>query len=85
MTKDKEKRIIESAKYYVYNNSTIRTTASVFNISKSQMHIDLTIKLKLLDEDLYDAVNNVIDINRKERSKRGGLVLKHKYELLKGS
>lgn len=78
------KKVIECAKYYVENNSTIRKTAKEFNMSKSQIHNYLKINLKTLgDEELYKRVIELSDKNKKERSLRGALATKRRYELLK--
>lgn len=78
-TNEIDKRIITHARYYVDNVSTVREVAKQFGLSKSQVHIDITKKLKYLDLDLYDEVCKVIDKNKKERHVRGGRAIKNKY------
>lgn len=78
-------RIVESAHYFIDNVSTVRKTAKAFNISKSQMHIDLSIHLKNIDKDLYYAVRKILNKNKQERHLRGGLATKRKYYLLRTS
>ena len=80
-----DKRIITHARYYVDNSSTVREVAKQFGLSKSQVHIDITKKLKKLDLDLYHEVRKIADKNKKERHIRGGLALKTKYQKLKGT
>lgn len=84
MTKDEiNEKVLECAKYYVENNSTVRDIAKIYNISKSQVHNYLRFNLKKLDETLYNKVKIVSDKNKKERHVRGGLATKRKYESLK--
>lgn len=82
---DIDERIITHAHYYVDNSSTVREVAKHFGLSKSQVHIDITEKLKKLDLSLYDEVRKVIEKNKKERHFRGGLAFKTKCQLLKGA
>ncbi len=74
-----EKRIVLEAEYVIKNNATVRKTAEIFNIGKSTVHIDMTLRLKEIDLDLYDKVKEVLAINLKERHLRGGLATKLKY------
>jgi len=78
-------RIKEEADYYIKNDSTVRATAKRFGVSKTNVHIDLTKRLKDLDDDLYFQVRKVMNKNKKERHLRGGLATKRKYYLLKNS
>lgn len=77
-------RVINCAKYYVNKSSTIREVANYFGLSKSQVHLDITKKLKNLDLDLYYEVCKLISKNKNERCIRGGLAIKTKYQLMKG-
>lgn len=69
--------------YILENNSTIRKTASVFGVSKSTVHVDVSHKLKNLDYELYKKVKVVLNNNFKERNIRGGMATKNKYEKIK--
>lgn len=76
-------RILKCAKYYVENQSTVRAVGKQFNISKSQVHINLTTHLKILNKELYYEVRKIMNKNKRERHLRGGLATKRKYYLLK--
>ena len=79
-----EKRVIELAQYIIENNTTVRKTASVFNISKSTVHKDVHERLLKINPQLYNEAKKVLDTNKAERHIRGGLATKNKY-LLKRS
>lgn len=83
--KELNARIIKCAEYYVDNSSTVRAVAKHFGLSKSQVHIDITKKLKNIDLDLYYEVCKIINKNKQERHVRGGLATKRKYYLLKST
>ena len=74
-----EERTIEVANYIIENKPTVRAAAKHFNISKSTVHKDLTVRLPEIDADLYDSVRKILDINKAERHLRGGLATKEKY------
>ena len=76
-------RIIKCAKYYVEHRSTVRVVGKQFGLSKSQVHINLTMHLKKIDKDLYYDVRKIMNKNKRERHLRGGLATKRKYYLLK--
>lgn len=70
------------ASYIIDNNSTIRKTATVFNLSKSTVHNDVSNKLKYINKGLYIDVQKVLAINFKEKHIRGGASTKKLYEQL---
>ena len=76
-----EKRAIELAQYIIENNTTVRKTASVFNISKSTVHKDVHERLLKINPQLYNEAKKVLDTNKAERHIRGGLATKNKYLL----
>ena len=67
------------ASYVIDTGATVRACASHFGISKSTVHKDLTSKLKLYNKPLYEAVKEVLDLNKSERHIRGGEATKRKY------
>lgn len=73
-------RIIDEAEYIVKTGSTVRSTASVFGVSKSTVHKDVTERLKQIDKILYKKVKKVLLINLRERHIRGGEATKRKYK-----
>ena len=61
------------------NDSTVRKTATVFGVSKSTVHKDITVRLRELDKPLFNEVAKLMEINKKERHIRGGMATKLKY------
>ncbi len=74
-----KERTLQVAKYIVVTEDTIRSTAKVFNLSKSTIHNDLSKRLQLLDEKMYEQVKKVLDKNFSEKHIRGGQSTKAKY------
>lgn len=66
--------------YIKKHGATVRSTAGVFNISKSTVHKDVTERLKIKNPALYSEVKKVLEINKSERHIRGGLATKRKYK-----
>ena len=71
------------AHYILEQNTTIRATAKEFNIPKSTVHHDLSVKLKYLDYSLYKEVQKLMEENFSIKHIHGGESTKHKYEQLK--
>lgn len=78
-----EKRCIEVGRYIRDTGATVRQAGTVFGISKSTVHIDVTKRLYELDRSLYDEVKNVLQENKAQRHIRGGNATKEKYSKLK--
>lgn len=78
-----EQIAIESAKYTIANNSTIRQTARHMGVSKSTVHKDLKIRLKEISRSLYEDVSVVLEVNWEEKYIRGGIATKKKHEKLR--
>lgn len=79
-----EERAVALAEYIIKNNATVRDAASVFRISKSTVHKDVTERLSTINARLYQDVKGVLEQNKSERHIRGGLATKNKYAALKG-
>lgn len=73
-------RVLETAAYFLKNNSTIRDTAKVIGVGKSTVHKDLTEKLKNIDCITYKEVRNLLNKNIEVRHIRGGLSTQRKYK-----
>ena len=69
--------------FVVETGATVRHTASVYGISKSTVHKDLTERLKYIDPALFKEVKRVLDNNKAERHLRGGEATRLKYRRLK--
>lgn len=78
---DKKERAVILGEYMTDNNSTVRSAAVHFGISKSTVHKDLREKLPSISPALYKRVQQVLETNKKERHIRGGLATKRKYAL----
>ena len=67
------------AEYLIEKNTTVRSVAQKFNVSKSTVHKDITINLKNANPYLYEMAKKVLEINKSERHIRGGEATKQKY------
>lgn len=72
-------RAIRLAEYIVETKNTVRKTASVFGISKSTVHKDVTERLKHINPPLYREVGIILEQNKQERHVRGGEATRQKY------
>lgn len=80
-----EKRCIEIGNYIKNTGATVRKAGSVFGISKSTVHIDVTKRLYEIDRELYNEVEKVLQENKAQRHIRGGIATKEKYIALKNN
>ncbi len=76
---DIDERVLKEAEYILKNGATVRAAAKAFGVSKSTVHHDVTVKLRSLDEYLYEKVRKTLDINLSERHIRGGLATRERY------
>ena len=79
MREDIEKRALEIGHYIVEKSATVRQTASVFRVSKSTVHKDVTERLAQVNPTLAAETRKVLDVNKSERHIRGGMATKEKY------
>ena len=77
------RRVLYQAKVMLEDKLTVREVAKIIGLSKSTIHKDLTEKLKLIDENLFDEVSILLEYNKNIRHIRGGQKTKEKYEHLK--
>lgn len=77
------RRVVYQAKIMLDDMLTVREVAKLIGLSKSTIHKDLTEKLKYIDIDLYNAVLELLEYNKKIRHIRGGQKTKEKYKNLK--
>ncbi len=75
-----EERVLKVAHYIADNGATVRQAASIFGVSKSTVHKDITHKLKELSPALYRDVAQVLMKNKAERHIRGGMATHRKYK-----
>ena len=74
-----EERAVKCAEYIVETGCTVRACSAHFSISKSTVHKDVAERLRYIDGDLYERVQQVLKLNLSERHIRGGLATKEKY------
>lgn len=67
------------ASYIIENQTTVRAAAKRYGISKSTVHKDVTEILKRTNKNMYSAVKEVLDKNKRERHLRGGEATRQKY------
>ena len=80
-----KERTLNEARFLLSTKNTIRHTAKIFGVSKSTVHIDLSKRLRTLDESLYQCVKDVLDLNFEEKHIRGGISTKNKYKMEKNN
>ena len=74
-----EERAKKCAEYIVATGCTVRACSAHFSISKSTVHKDVSERLKYVDNDLYERVREVLEVNLSERHIRGGIATREKY------
>ncbi len=75
-----EERVLELAHYIINTNSTVRSTAKKFRVSKSTVHKDVTERLLEINPGLASEVKEVLENNKAERHLRGGMATRQKYK-----
>lgn len=79
MKEEIRKRVLLEAEYIMSTLSTLRQTATLFGVSKSTVHVDMSKRLKKLNEKKFKKITKILDINFSEKHIRGGLATKRKY------
>ena len=74
------KRVLEICHYIIETNNTVRKTATVFGVSKSTVHKDMTERLPAINKELAAQVKAILEKNKAERHLRGGEATKKKYQ-----
>ena len=62
-----EARVLDIADYIVETGATVRAAASVFGVSKSTVHKDITERLRQINKVLGEQVAAVLETNKDER------------------
>ena len=75
-----KERVLDIAHYLLSTKCTVRQVAKTFCVSKSTAHKDLSYRLPMLDQALYNKVSLVLGENWAERYIRGGESTKRKYK-----
>ena len=74
-----EERAAELAVCIIENKATVRAVAKKFGISKSTVHKDISERLKEYNKTLYMRVKVILDENKAERHRRGGVATRNRY------
>lgn len=82
---DIETRVILFAEYMLENKSTVRATARHFGYSKSTVHKDLSVRLKDVNNAMYNDICLLLNENLSTRHIRGGNATKMKYTEIKNA
>ncbi|MBQ8433027.1 MAG: sporulation transcriptional regulator SpoIIID [Clostridia bacterium] len=72
-------RCVVLGEYLIERQTTVRSTAQHFGVSKSTVHKDVTQTLKNVDRGLYFEVQKLMLKNKSERHLRGGEATRQKY------
>lgn len=73
-------RVLDISKHIIKSSATVRQTATVFGVSKSTVHKDVTERLPIINEQLANEVRQILDLNKAERHLRGGEATRKKYK-----
>ena len=68
------------AEYVIETGATVRSAAIYFGLSKSNVHKDLSYKLRYINNVLYQDVKEILEKNKALRHIRGGEATRLKYE-----
>lgn len=79
-----EERVLDVAQYIINSKATIRKTATVFGVSKSTIHKDMTERLPQINPVIAQEAKEILDLNKAERHLRGGKATKLKYKAIEG-
>ena len=74
-----KERCVVLGEYLLDHQSTVRSAAQIFGISKSTVHKDVTQVLKNVNKPLYYEVQGLLQKNKQERHLRGGEATRLKY------
>ncbi|MFZ7119670.1 MAG: sporulation transcriptional regulator SpoIIID [Eubacteriaceae bacterium] len=77
-----EERVLKIANYIIDTGNTVRQAATIFKVSKSTVHKDITERLPVINPSLCDKARTVLNKNKSERHIRGGMATKIKYKKL---
>ncbi len=73
------RRCLDMARYLAATGDTVRGTARRFGVSKSLVHREMTVRLRLLDRVLYERVRGQLQYHKAIRHLLGGEATKRLY------
>ena len=74
------KRVLNEANHVIDTKDTIRKTAAIFKVSKSTVHNDLSERLKKIDKNIAESINEIFQDHDRNKHIRGGQITKEKYK-----
>ena len=75
-----QKRVMDISNYILESQATVRQTATIFGVSKSTVHKDITERLPVINEMVAKQVRDILENNKAERHLRGGEATRKKYK-----
>lgn len=84
MRQNIRERVLKIAAYIAEHQVTVRRAAVLFDVSKSTVHSDMTVRLPRVSTELYQKVKAILEVNKEERHLRGGESTKKKYRNMRG-
>lgn len=75
-----EERVLKCAEYIVETGCTVRACSAHFSVSKSTVHKDVSERLLTINQELFEKVRKILNLNLSERHIRGGIATKEKYK-----
>lgn len=75
-----QRRVLEEAKIFLQDRSTVREVAKKVSVSKSTIHKDFVEKLPLINNYIYEEVSALLNYNKNVRHIRGGEATKKVFE-----
>ncbi|HHX50179.1 MAG TPA: sporulation transcriptional regulator SpoIIID [Clostridia bacterium] len=73
-------RVLDISRHIIKTSATVRKTATLFGVSKSTVHKDVTERLPSINEQMALEVRKILDTNKAERHLRGGEATRKKYK-----
>lgn len=74
------KRVLDISSYMLESKATVRQAASIFGVSKSTVHKDMTERLPSVNKKLAAKIKDILEFNKAERHLRGGEATRKKYQ-----
>lgn len=71
-------RVLAEADHIIRTGDTVRGTAKVFGVSKTTVHLDMTMRLPRIHSRKAKEVNKVLEFNFNEKHIRGGSARREK-------
>ena len=62
-----QKRVMDISNYILESQATVRQTATIFGVSKSTVHKDITERLPVINEMVAKQVRDILENNKAER------------------